>query len=231
MEKIVVAADKRNESGKGSARSLRRAGILPAIVYSEGNSIPIQINTKIMTKLLTSGAAEHALITVELNEDGTKTSEHPVLVKDFQQDPVSEELLHVDFMEISLKKRLTVTVPVRVINEPAGVKMGGILQKVLREVEIECLPTQIPESIDVDAGHIEIGGSLHVSDLPVPEGATMITDLEGVIISVKAPVIEEEKPEEEEILEEGAEPELVGDKGKDDEEGEGEGEEKKEEGK
>ena len=228
MEKIVVAADKRNESGKGSARSLRRAGILPAIVYSAGKSTPIQINTKIMTKLLTSGVAEHSLITVELNEDGSKTSEHPVLVKDYQLDPVSDELLHVDFIEISLKDKVTVTVPVLITKQPVGVKMGGILQKVLREVEIECLPTQIPDSIDVDAEHIDIGGNLHVSDLSVPDGAKLLTDLAGVILSVKAPVIEEEKPEEE-VLEEGAEPELVSGKGKDEEEVEGE--EKKEEGK
>ena len=228
MEKIVVTADKRKESGKGSARSLRRAGILPAIVYSAGKSTPIQINTKIMTKLLTSGVAEHSLITVELNEDGSKTSEHPVLVKDYQLDPVSDELLHVDFIEISLKDKVTVTVPVLITKQPVGVKMGGILQKVLREVEIECLPTQIPDSIDVDAEHIDIGGNLHVSDLSVPDGAKLLTDLAGVILSVKAPVIEEEKPEEE-VLEEGAEPELVSGKGKDEEEVEGE--EKKEEGK
>lgn len=225
MEKIVVAADKRNESGKGSARTLRRAGILPAIVYSEGNSIPIQINAKIMTRLLTSGVAEHALITVEINEDGSKTSECSVLIKDYQLDPVSDELLHVDFIEISLKESIVVMVPVKIVKEPAGVKMGGILQKVLREVEVECLPTQIPESIDLDAEYIEIGGTLHVSDLPATEGVKIVTDPAGVILSVKAPVVEEEKPEDE-VLEAGVEPELVG-KGKED----GEGEEKKEEGK
>ena len=230
MEKIVVAADKRNESGKGSARSLRRAGILPAIVYSEGNSTPIQINTKIMTKLLMSGAAEHALITVKLNEDGSKTSEHPVIIKDFQMDPVSDELLHIDFKEVSLKDKLTVTVALSIVKEPVGVKMGGILQKVLREIEVECLPTNIPDTIEIDAEHVEIGGNLHVSDLPVPEGAIILTDPTGVILSVKAPVIEEEKPEEE-VLEEGAEPEVVSGKGKEEEEGEGKVEEKKEEGK
>lgn len=228
MEKIIVAADKRNESGKGSARSLRRAGILPAIVYSEGNSTPIQINTKIMTKLLMSGAAEHALITVALNEDGSKTSEHPVIIKEYQMDPVSDELLHIDFKEVSLKDKLTVTVALSIVKEPIGVKMGGILQKVLREIEVECLPTNIPDMIEIDAEHIEIGGNLHVSDLPVPEGAIILTDPTGVILSVKAPVIEEEVVEEE-VLEEGAEPELVGGKGKDEEEGEGA--EKKEEGK
>lgn len=222
MEKILLTADKRSESGKGSARSLRRAGKLPAVVYSEGDSTPIQIDTKIMTKLVTTGVAEHSLITVKLNEDGSKTSEHPVLMKDYQMDPVSDELLHVDFMKVSLKDKITVTVPVNVTKRPVGVKMGGILQNVLREVEVECLPTQIPESIDVDAEFVDIGGTLHVSDLPVPEGVKMVTDPEEVILSVTAPVVEEEKPAEEAAAE-AAEPEVVGAKGKE------EGEEKKEE--
>ena len=228
MEKIVVAADKRNESGKGSARTLRRAGIVPAVVYLEGQSTPIQINTKIMTRLLTSGAAEHSLITVQINENGSKTSEHPVLVKDYQLDPVSDELLHVDFMEVSLKKSMIVTVGLSISRKPKGIKEGGILQRILREIEVECLPTQIPESIEIDAEHIEIGGNLHVSDLTLPEGLKLVTNSSEVILSVRAPVIEEEVVEEE-VLEEGAEPELVGGKGKDEErEGEGKGEGKAE---
>ncbi|HDH05403.1 MAG TPA: 50S ribosomal protein L25 [Nitrospirae bacterium] len=215
MEKILVKADKRPESGKGSARSLRRMGLLPAIVYSDGNSTPIKINGKEMTKLIYSGGGEHALITIELNEDGTKTSERSVLVKDFQRDPVSEELLHVDFMEISLKKVVKVTVPVGIIKQPAGIKMGGILQHRLREVEVECLPTRIPDRIEVDAEFVEIGGALYVSDLPAQEGVTLITDPAKVILLVSAPVIEEAPSE---AAEEGAaEPELVKAKGKEEE--------------
>ncbi len=221
MEKILVAADKRNESGKGSARTLRRAGIIPAIVYSEGNSTPIQLNTKIMTKLLMSGSAEHALITVAL--DG---SEHPVIIKDFQLDPVSDELLHIDFKQVSLKDKLTVTVALSIVKQPIGVKMGGVLQKVLREIEVECLPTNIPDTIEIDAEHIEIGGNLHVSDLTVGEGIKILTDPKGVILSVKAPAVEVE-PTEEEAAAEAAEPEVVSGKGKDEEEGD----EKKDEGK
>ena len=219
MEKIVVTADKRNESGKGSARSLRRAGMIPAIVYSEGNSTPIQINTKEMRRLLFSGDAEHALITVAL--DG---SDHPVIIKDFQLDPVSDELLHIDFKEVSLKEKLTATVALTIVNEPVGVKMGGVLQKVLREIEVECLPTNIPDTIEIDAEHIEIGGNLHVSDLSLDEGIKVLTDPKGVILSVKAPKVEAE-PIEEEAAAEAVEPELVGGKGKE------EGEEQTEEGK
>lgn len=228
MEKILVKADKRPETGKGGARSLRREGLLPAVVYAGGESTPIKIQSKQMTKLIYSGAGEHSLITIELNDDGGKTSEHPVLVKDYQRDPVSEELLHVDFMEVSLKEVVKVTVPIVIIKQPAGVKAGGILQHRLREVEIECLPTQIPDKIEVDAESIEIGHSLHVSDLTVLEGITMVSDPEEVVLSVSAPVVEEEAPAEE--AEEGAEPELVKGKGKEEEAGEEASKEEKKEG-
>jgi large subunit ribosomal protein L25 len=222
MEKILVKADKRPELGKGGARSLRRMGILPAVVYSGGSSTPVKVNTKQMTRLIYSGAGEHSLITIELNEDGKKTSEHPVLVKEYQRDPVSEELLHVDFIEVSLEKAVHVTVPIEITKQPVGIKMGGIMQFALREIEVECLPTQIPGKIEVDAESIDIGNSLHVSELPEQEGIKIITDPKEVILLVAAPVVEEAPVEE--VEEEAAEPELVKEKGK-----EGEEEEKKEE--
>jgi large subunit ribosomal protein L25 len=217
MEKILVKADKRPEIGKGSARSLRRQGVLPAIVYGVSESTPIKIESRQMTKLITSGVGEHSLLTIELNEGGKKSSEHPVLIKDYQMDPVSDELLHVDFIEVSLEKLVNVTVSLVIAKEPAGVKMGGILERRLREVEVECLPMQIPDKFEIDAGHIEIGQSLHVSDLIAPEGAKIITDQDEVVLSVSAPRIEEEAPAEA-AEEEAAEPELVKGKGK--EEGE-----------
>lgn len=217
MEKILVRADKRIERGKGSARSLRREGILPAIMYKEGTSTPIKIQSRQMTKLISTGAGEHALITIELNDDGGKKSEHPVLVKDYQMDPVTEELLHVDFLEVSLEKLVIVTVPLEIVKEPAGVKMGGILEQPLREIEIECLPTQIPDKIEVDAGFIEIGNSLHVSDIAPPEGVKITSDPAEVILTVSAPRIEEEAPAEA-VEEEAEEPELVKGKGKEEEE-------------
>ncbi len=221
MEKILIKADKRSERGKGGARSLRRMGMLPAVVYSEGNSTPIKVNRKEMAKLISSGAGEHALITIELNENGEKTAEHSVLVKDYQNDPVTEKLLHVDFMEVSLEKVVTVTVPLVITTRPVGVKMGGILQHRMREVEVECLPTRIPSRIEVDAGFVEIGHSLHVRDLPRHEGVKIVDDPGEVVLTVTAPV--EEAPAEA-AEEEAAEPQLVKAKGK-----EGEEEAKKEE--
>ena len=215
MEKLIVKADKRPEIGKGSARSLRRAGLLPAVVYSGGSSFPIKVAGKQMTKLIYSGVGEHALITIELNEDGTKTSNHPVLIKDYQRDPVSEQLLHVDFMEISLKESIKVAILLDIVKQPAGVKMGGVMQRRLREIEVECLPTQIPEKIEVDAESIGIGDSLHVSDLVVPEDVKILTDPDEVVLLVSAPAAEVAVEEVAEV--EAAEPELVKGKGKEEE--------------
>jgi len=212
MEKILVKADARSEVGKGVARSLRRSGMLPAVVYSGGDSKPIQVHGKEMTNLIFAGTGDHALITIEIHEDGTKKSEHPVLVKDYQTDPVSDELLHIDFIEVSLEKLVKVTVPIAIIKDPVGIKMGGIVAHHLRDLEVECLPTQIPDRIEVDAEHIDIGQSLHVSAVSELEGIKITSDPAGVILNVSAPKVEEVAAEEGE--EEGAEPELVGEKGK-----------------
>ncbi len=217
MEKIIVKADQRPESGKGSARSLRREGLLPAIVYSDGNSTPVKMNLKEMTKLIYSGVGEHSLITIQLNGEGGKTSDHPVLIKDFQRDPVSEDILHVDFMQVPLDKLISVSVALEIAIKPIGIKMGGIMQRRLREIEVECLPTQIPEKIEVDASSIQIGQSYHVSDLSEMEGVRIVSDPSEVILTVTAPVIEEAPAEEE--AEAAAEPELVKGKGKEEEEG------------
>jgi len=211
MEKIMLKADKRAETGKGGARSLRRQDILPAVMYGVGKTIPIKLNRKEIQKLIYSGGGEHALITLELNEGGSKISEHPVLIKDYQREPVSEELLHVDFIEVSLKEKIKVTIPVVIIKEPAGIKMGGIMQHRVREIEVECLPTQIPDKIEIDAGFVEIGHSLHVSDIPAMEGIKIVTDPSEVFLSVSAPKEEVvAAPAEAEV----AEPEVLKAKGK-----------------
>ncbi len=225
MEKISLKAEQRPEIGKGSARSLRRGGVLPAVIYAAGKSTPIKLNRKEIVKLISSGVGEHALINIELTGGKTKKVNYPSLIKEYQTDPVTNELLHVDFFEVSLKKEIKINIPVVLTKEPAGVKQGGILQHHTREIQIECLPTQIPDGISVDAEFIEIGHSLHVSDLEPPEGIKILTDPHEVILLVTAPVVEEKAPEEVEE-EEGAEPELVKGKGKEEGEAEAEAEEK-----
>lgn len=212
MEKILLKADKRTEIGKGEARSLRRQDILPAVIYAGGNSTPIKLQRKEIGRLISSGAGEHAIFNIELSDGKAKLKEHPVLIKDYQTDPVTDELLHVDFIEVSLKKKIKIMMPIVIVKEPAGIKKGGIMEHHLREVEIECLPAQIPERFEIDAGFIDIGQSLHVSELKTPEGVRMLTDPHEVILTVLRPKAEVAPPAA--PVEEVVEPELVKEKGK-----------------
>ncbi|MBI4686556.1 MAG: 50S ribosomal protein L25 [Nitrospirae bacterium] len=218
MQQITVKAEKRMEAGKGAARSLRRQGLLPAVLYGAGDSTPIKLQKRDIAKLMSSHSLEHALLSVELTDNNAQTS-HWAILKDYQVDPIRGELLHIDFNEISLEKKIKVTVPINITKEPAGIKLGGILQHVLREVQVECLPTQIPDRIDVDAEGVNIGHSLHVSDIGLKEGVRILADPQAVILTVSAPVVEEAvaaAPAEAVT----AEPELVKKKAKEEEPGE-----------
>jgi large subunit ribosomal protein L25 len=228
MQKVLLKAQKREEKGKGSARSLRRQAQIPAILYSKGKSTPIKVQKKDVTRLMTTGGGEHALVTLELSDSKGGKKDHWALVKDYQADPVKRELLHVDFIEISLRKKIKTIVPIIITKEPVGIKNGGILQQQIRDVEIECLPTQIPDGIEVDASAIDIGHTLHVSDLTVTDKVKIISDAGDAVLSVSAPKIEEVAVPEAPAEEEGAEPELVKGKGKEEEEEAGKEGEKEE---
>lgn len=223
MEKILFKAEKRQEIGKGGARRLRRQGLLPAVICSKGHSTPVKLQKKELEKLVSSGAGEHTLLNIELNNGGGKTHSHHVLIKDYQTDPVTDELLHVDFIEVSLKEKVSIMIPIVITKEPAGVKKGGIMEHHLREIEVECLPTQIPEGMEIDAGFIEIGHSLHVSDLKPPKGVKILTDPQEVILTVLEPKVEKIAAVPEEEIKE---PELVKEKAKAEKVEEAQGKEK-----
>ncbi|MEK6528052.1 MAG: 50S ribosomal protein L25 [Nitrospirota bacterium] len=208
MEKVILKAAKRVGTGKGNSRQLRSGGILPGVLYSGGSSTSIQLQKKEISKLMGSKGKEQALISIELEGDKASMSNHWALIKDYQLDPVKNELLHVDFIEISLKKKIKLTVPIVITKEPIGVKNGGILQQQMREVKVECLPTQIPDGIEVDASSLDIGHSLHVSDLVIKEGVKILSEPQEVILSVIAPAVEEVAPVAP-AAEEIKEPELV----------------------
>ena len=208
MEKVILKAAKRAGTGKGNSRQLRSGGILPGVLYSGGSSTSIQLQKKEISKLMGSKGKEQALISIELEGDKASMSNHWALIKDYQLDPVKNELLHVDFIEISLKKKIKLTVPIVITKEPIGVKNGGILQQQMREVKVECLPTQIPDGIEVDASSLDIGHSLHVSDLVIKEGVKILSEPQEVILSVIAPAVEEVAPVAP-AAEEIKEPELV----------------------
>ncbi|MBI5103219.1 MAG: 50S ribosomal protein L25 [Nitrospirae bacterium] len=216
MERVTLAAEKRQEHGKGAARTLRRAGMVPATLYREGRAQSIKINKKELAKLINSVAGEQVMVDITFADGDKKLA----LLKDYQVDPIKKELLHTDFFEVSLTEKVRITVHVATIGEPIGVKRdGGLVQHSLREIEIECLPDKIPGKIEVDISKLELGNIIHVRDLKISEGIKVLTDPGDVIVTIIAPVAEA-APSAEAGAEGAAvaEPELAAKKGKKEEE-------------
>ena len=208
MEQIPLEAKVRTQTGKGAVRKLRRQGRIPAILYGgEGGSVPLEVEEREFETLRAAAAGQNVITNLKL--DG-KSGESVALVKDIQHHPVTERILHIDFCRISLKEKLTVAVPIAVVGESDGVKQGGIVEHLLWEVDVECLPTQIPEKIEVDITTLNIGDTIHIRDLKEEEGIKILTDAEKTVLSVVPPAV----VKEEVVEEEAAEPEVVGEEEK-----------------
>lgn len=198
VDSFKLEARLREGTGKGVARKLRKEGNVPAVVYGHGfEPVHIFVNEKEVKHLL---QAEAKL--VELAIEGNKKPV-PVIIKEVDADPIKDNLLHVDFQRIRLDETVTTTVPVILTGEEecVGVKMGGIIQHGLREIEIECLPKDLPSHIEVDISNLEIGDSIKVADLNLPEGVKTTADPEEQVVVIVPPAILEEEveaaPEEE----------------------------------
>ena len=214
QERIEVQI--REGLGKGAARALRRKGLIPGIVYGHNfGPIPVQVELEEIKRLLHYESIESMLIRMRLNG-----REETVMIKEIQRHPVTYDILHVDFHRVSLTEEVTTRVPVELVGESVGVKEGGILEFPLRELEIRCLPTEIPEHITVDVSQMKIGDSIRVGDLELKEGVTVLDDPDTVIVLIAAPVVREEIEEAEEEAEEAeeAEPELIGEEKEEEEE-------------
>ncbi|GAQ95238.1 large subunit ribosomal protein L25 [Thermodesulfovibrio aggregans] len=201
MEKFVLNAEKREKTGKGVARQLRNKGIIPCVMYRGGYSIPIQITAKELLPFMNIATKEKLFVTLKLNGE-----EKQAVLQDYQVDPVSGKLLHVDFLEVSATEKIRVTVPVILIGEPIGVKQdNGVLQHGISEIEIEAIPEKIPGHIEVDVSQLEVGDSIHVRDIKFEEGIKVISDPDEVIATV---TVEEEEVEAAPV-EETPEPEVI----------------------
>jgi len=216
---IVVEGAPRSDRGKNEARRLRQTGKVPAVLYGgKGNSITLALNAKQIGAILRSASGHNTLFQVDL-----AGKHEPAILKDWQVDPLSGKLLHVDLLRVAMDVRMRVKVPVHTFGEPAGVKQqGGVFEVVTREVEIECLPNDIPTEFKVDVSELMLGKQLRASELAI-DGAKMklITDPERVLAHVVALKVEEEKPVEVVAAETAtpAEPEVIK-KGKKEVEGE-----------
>ncbi len=190
MERPVLTAEIREGVGKEKAKKLRSKGLIPAIFYGpRSQTIPLVIDYKELAKVLQTEAGENVLIDLDIRK-GAQSDRKVVMVKDIQIDPLQRIALHTDFYEVAMDERVTVEVPVHLIGKPEGTKMGGILDQVRRMIQIQCLPGEIPKSIDIDVSALKIGDSIHVQDIKV-EKAKIISETNFTIATVVPPVVEE----------------------------------------
>ena len=216
MEQVKLSASKRASFGKGHARRLRRKGLIPAIFYGHAEeSIPLEVSAMELRKVLSTEAGENVIIDLKIKSNGRESS-RTVILKEKQLHPVRREILHVDLYQISLEEKLTATVPIEVVGESPGVKKGGILEHGLWEIEVRCLPTQIPDHIQADTSNLEIGDILHLGDLASPEEVEILGDKDQVVLVIAVPRVVEEEKIEVAPVEEEAEPEVIS-KGKEEE--------------
>ncbi|MGB4067082.1 MAG: 50S ribosomal protein L25 [Nitrospira sp.] len=178
----------REQAGKGAARSMRRAGKIPAVLYGQGECLSLTVNPGELIKILKSHAGSTALIS--LTVDGAKSKPNrTALLRDYQVDPVTGAVLHADLFEISMSKPIRVKVPIKIIGGiPAGVKEGGILHHNMRDIQIECLPDALPDYIEVDASPLTIASGIHVKELGAREGIRFLDDADQMVVSVAAPM-------------------------------------------
>jgi large subunit ribosomal protein L25 len=194
MAQIIVQGAPRAERGKNEARRMRKGGNVPAVLYGgKGEALSLAVNAKQVTAILRSEAGHNTLFQVELSG-----KQEPAIVKDWQVDPVSGVLLHVDLMRVAMDVRMRVKVPVHTFGEPAGVKVqGGVYEVVTREVEVECLPADIPTEFKLDVSGLMLNQSVRAGDLTMDKTKLkLVTDPNSVLAHVVALRVEEEKPVE-----------------------------------
>lgn len=229
MSEMTIKVEKRERTGKNANRQLRALGAVPAVVYGDKKeSVAITIDRKKVIELLKKGGGENAVFKLELA--GTKASRH-AMIRDLQVDPISRRIIHIDFQRIDLKRKVRVQVAIRLNGEATGVKnQGGVLDFITRELEVECLPNDIPQALEVDVTPLAIGDHFEAKDIALPDTVELMDEPERVIVAVShsrvAAEIEELEAEgeaAEEMLIEAQtdEPEVIG-KGKEAEEEESE---------
>lgn len=204
MSETSIPVQIRDTRGKGAARRLRAAEKIPAELYGHGKSnFSLQLDPVQLDRLL---HASHAGMNTLIDLEGApEVAGKVVLVKDMQRHPVRGTMVHVDFYEVNPDERIVVNVPIHLTGTAHGVTMGGLLDHSLRELELDCLPRAIPDEVVVDVSALDIGDSVHVNELALPDGTELRTDPELSVVSVTAPVAEEVEETEEGAEGEGAE--------------------------
>jgi large subunit ribosomal protein L25 len=209
LEKLQLKAQYRKTVGNGPARALRREGLFPAVVYGRrAETIPLCLKINEFDQLLKKHNIYQAVL--KLSIENGKATEKTVMVKELQVHPVTRNFLHVDFYEIDMARKIRVNVPVVTTGTAIGVERGGILQIIRRELEVLCLPGQIPETFEIDISDLDVGDAVHVEEIPLSGDIEIPHDVDFTVVTVTSPkleVEEEEEEEEEEAAEEAGEEE------------------------
>ncbi len=192
-QKVQLKVKARTEVGKGAVRRMRAQGVVPGVVYgAHAKPINVAVAIKDLENALHHATSENVLVDLQV-DDGGKTNNRLALIQEVQHHPYADTILHIDFQEVTATEKLRANVPIRPIGEPAGVKTGGgILEYVMRELRVECLPKDLPEIIEVNVEKLEIGQSIHVGDIAAPTGVTLLDDKGQTVFLVVAPITEEE---------------------------------------
>ncbi|MES0445195.1 MAG: 50S ribosomal protein L25/general stress protein Ctc [Desulfobacterales bacterium] len=206
MELIELNANIRTTVGNGPARRLRQSGQLPAVLYGPGaEPVLLSVNISDFDQVLKKSGASQLLLNLVIQDDETHT--RSAMVKELQTHPVSRDFLHVDFYEIAMDRKIKVKVPIVTTGMAKGVELGGVLQIVRREIEVLCLPFEVPESIEIDIADLDIGDSIHVGDISLEGEVELLGEENFTIVTLLSPKLEEEEEpteEEEEEAEEAA---------------------------
>lgn len=209
---LTIKCETRDVFGKNASRRLRREGKVPAVLYG-GNqpSTHLTLQKKDVFGILRSEAGENTIFKATIDKDSKDA-----MIKELQFDPVTDEIIHIDLIQIAMDKVVRVSIPVIVTGESVGVKTeGGFVDLITREVEVECLPGDIPESIEVDISELHLHQSLKIEEMVFPEGVETLTDPQTLVVLIEAPtkeeeiVPEEEEEEEMEVMAEGEQPEVI----------------------
>ena len=206
MELIELKTKIRTTTGNGPARRLRMSGQIPAVVYGpKTEPVLLSVNKSDLEQLFKKGGIGQVVLNLVIQKNG-ETLTMPAMIKELQTHPVSRNFIHIDFYEIKMDQKITAKIPVVTTGIAKGVELGGILQIIRRELEVECLPLEVPESIEIDISDLDIGDSIHVEKIRLEGEIEFLEDDNYTVVTVLAPKLEEEEPEEEEE-EEGEEEE------------------------
>ena len=195
-QQAKLSVQTRTQVGRNAIKKVRKEGLIPGVIYGVGQEpINLEVNGRQLLTVLAHASSENILLELEI-VDGDNKRNSLAMIQEVQHHPIQRQILHVDFHAVSATEKITAEVPIETIGEPIGVKTnGGLLEHNLRDLEVECLPADLPERIEVDVTNLDINQSIHVKDLKLPLGVEAVTDADLTVVAVSAPRVDEEPAE------------------------------------